>query len=265
MINGLLLISVISANQWLIRAFPVHFFFLAFAFLSGWPMLSPDVGEAWGVKVAFQDNARYSAAAMPSQLKRYQEDGQLHYVTFTCYHRIQCLNSASARDVFEHTLERVRRWYGLYIFGYVVMPEHVHLLLSEPERASLAVALQMLKQISSRKLHKMNVHKMGGPPFRPVLAKGGKSSGEQVDQPVWQKRYYDFNVFSDHKRIEKLRYMHWNPVKRGLVEKPEDWKWSSYCHYLTGTEGVVEIESEWTARKREKMGILPKLKRRTLE
>ena len=231
----------------------------------GWPTLSPDVGEAWEVKVAFQDNARYSAAAMPSQLKRYQEDGQLHYVTFTCYHRIQCLNSASARDVFEHTLERVRRWYGLYIFGYVVMPEHVHLLLSEPERASLAVALQMLKQISSRKLHKMNVHKMGGPPFRPVLAKGGKSSGEQVDQPVWQKRYYDFNVFSDHKRIEKLRYMHWNPVKRGLVEKPEDWKWSSYCHYLTGTEGVVEIESEWTARKREKMGILPKLKRRTLE
>jgi putative transposase len=227
----------------------------------GWPTLSPDVGEAWGVKVAFQDNARYSAAGMPSRLKRYQEDGQLHYVTFTCYHRIQYLNSASARDVFEQTLERVRRWYGLYIFGYVVMPEHVHLLLSEPERSSLAMALKMLKQISSRKLHKMGVHKMGGPRFRPPLAK----RGEQVDQPVWQKRYYDFNVFSDHKRIEKLRYMHWNPVKRGLVEKPEDWKWSSYCHYLTGMEGVVEIESEWTVRKREKMGILSKLKRRTPE
>jgi putative transposase len=208
---------------------------------------------------------------MPSRLKRYQEEGQLHYVTFTCYHRIRYLNSVSARDVFEQTLERVRRWYGLYIFGYVVMPEHVHLLLSEPDRSSLAVALQMLKQISSRKLHKMNVHKMGGPPFRPLLAKGGESGGprfrpplakrgEQVAQPVWQKRYYDFNVFSDHKRIEKLCYMHWNPVKRGLVERPEDWKWSSYCHYLTGMESVVEIESEWTARKREKMGILPKLR-----
>ncbi|MCU1255218.1 MAG: hypothetical protein JWM83_1517 [Candidatus Angelobacter sp.] len=207
---------------------------------------------------------------MPSRLKRYQEAGQLHYVTFTCYHRIQYLNSAFARDVFEQTLERVRRWYNLYIIGYVVMPEHVHLLLSEPERSSLAVALQMLKQISSRKLHSM-----GGPPFRPLLAKGGKSAprfrpplakrGEQVDQPVWQKRYYDFNVFSDHKRIEKLRYMHRNPVKRGLVEKPEDWKWSSYCHYLTGMEGVVEVESEWTARKREKIGILPMLKRRTPE
>src|SRR5437879_5306946 len=138
---------------------------------------------------------------MPSRLKRYQEAGQLHYVTFTCYHRIQYLNSAFARDVFEQTLERVRRWYDLYIVGYVVMPEHVHLLLSEPERSSLAVALKMLKQISSRKLHKMGgpqmgdpqmggPHKMGGPRFRPPLAK----RGEKVDQPVWQKRYYDFNV-----------------------------------------------------------------------
>src|SRR4029077_7021037 len=163
--------------------------------------------------------------------------------------------------VFEQTLERVRRWYGLYIFGYVVMPEHVHLLLSEPERSSLAVALQMLKQISSRKLHKVGVHKMGGPRsggpgFRPLLA----TPGAQEVQSFWQKSYYAFNVFSDHKRIEKLRFMHRNPVKRGLVEKPEDWKWSSFRHYLTGVEGVVEIESEWTARKREKMGILPKLK-----
>src|SRR6202011_2962104 len=150
----------------------------------GWPTLSPAVGEAWGVKVASRTNARYSAVGMPSRLKRYQEAGQLHYVTFTCYHRIQYLNSAFARDVFEQTLERVRRWYNLYIIGYVVMPEHVHLLLSEPERSSLAVALQMLKQISSRKLHKMDgPHKMGGPPFRPLLAKGGKS-GPRLRPPL---------------------------------------------------------------------------------
>jgi hypothetical protein len=54
---------------------------------------------------------------------------------------------------------------------------------------------------------------------------------------------------------EKLRYMHRNPVKRGLVEKPEDWEWSSFRHYLTGFEGRVEIESSWTARRREKLGI----------
>jgi putative transposase len=71
----------------------------------------------------------------------------------------------------------------------------------------------------------------------------------------WQARYYDFNVWTAKKRIEKLRYMHRNPVKRGLVEKPGDWIWSSFRHYATGAEGVVEIESEWTGRKRERMGM----------
>ncbi len=80
-------------------------------------------------------------------LRRYQHARQLHYVTFTCYHRAPKLNTASARDLVEHTMERVRRWYGFYISGYVVMPEHVHLLMSEPERGELSLAVQMLKQV----------------------------------------------------------------------------------------------------------------------
>ncbi len=71
----------------------------------------------------------------------------------------------------------------------------------------------------------------------------------------WQVCYYDFNVRTEKKRIEKkLKYMHRNPVKRGLVTRPEDWEWSSFRHYLTGEEGVVEIESWWTGRSRERMG-----------
>jgi putative transposase len=70
-------------------------------------------------------------------------------------------------------------------------------------------------------------------------------------------RYYDFNAPSEAKRVEKLRYIHRNPVSRGLVHKPEDWKWSGFLRYATGPDGVVEIESQWTARKREKMGIVP--------
>ena len=71
-----------------------------------------------------------------------------------------------------------------------------------------------------------------------------------------QVRYYDFPVWSEAKRIEKLRYIHRNPVKRGLVESPEDWRCSSFVHYAMGTEGVVEIESQWTARRREQMGVM---------
>ncbi len=67
----------------------------------------------------------------------------------------------------------------------------------------------------------------------------------------WQPRYYDFNVWSSAKRTEKLKYIHRNPVARGLVERPEDWPWSSYRHYVSGEEGVIEIASWWTRRKKK--------------
>jgi putative transposase len=54
------------------------------------------------------------------------------------------------------------------------------------------------------------------------------------EQHVWQRRFYDFNVWSAHKRIERLRYMHRNPVKRGLVLEPEQWEWSSFRSLPTG-------------------------------
>jgi putative transposase len=110
--------------------------------------------------------------------------------------------------------------------GYVVMPEHVHLLVSEPERTKLSTAMQMLKQLVSRRL------------------KHSDGTG------FWQPRYYDFNVWSSEKWVEKLRYMHHNPVKRGLVERAEDWEWSSARHYTSGEQGVVEIESAWAQWER---------------
>ena len=189
---------------------------------------------------------------MPWGLRRYQQTRQLHFVTFTCYHREPFLADPRTRDQFLQTLETVRRWYGFWVTGYVVMPEHVHLLVSEPERRNLALALQMLKQMVSRRR---------APDSEPALrfAIGRATRPEHF----WQARYYDFNVWSDEKRVEKLRYIHRNPVKRGLVERPEDWRWSSFRHYLTGEEGIVEIESHWTAKRREELGIYPTAKLRS--
>jgi len=113
------------------------------------------------------------------------------------------------------------------------MPEHVHLLVSEPEKGRLAQALQSLKQSVARKL------------------------ALRAAEPFWQARYYDFNVWSERKFTEKLRYIHRNPETRGLVDRPEDWPWSSFRHYLTGEQCGVQIESQWTARARECLGIFP--------
>lgn len=135
---------------------------------------------------------------MTSGLVRFQESGGFHFITFSCYHRLPLLTRPRAYSTFESALERVRQQYQLVIAGYVLMPEHVHLLVGEPKVASLSVALQVLKQRSSRELKRND------------------------ELQFWQRRYYDFNVRNPEKRVEKLRYMHRNPVKRGLVVRPED-------------------------------------------
>jgi putative transposase len=159
---------------------------------------------------------------MPWGLKRHQQARNLHFITFSCYQRKPYLDSPAARSLFLAVLERMRLRYDFSVAGYVVMPEHVHLLLSEPAEQTLAAALHAVKLSVAKQLKQ---------------------------RPFWQPRYYDFNVFTDHKRIEKLKYMHRNPVRRGLVKKPEDWLWSTFRHYLSGREETVEIDSGWTSTR----------------
>ncbi len=161
---------------------------------------------------------------MTKGLVRYQQSGDFHFLTFSCFHRRAYLGTAEARNLLGAALERVRLRYRFVVAGYVVMPEHVHLLVSEPRKGQLSLAVQALKLSVARRL---------------------------AERPFWQARYYDFNVHSSEKITEKLRYMHRNPVERGLVAKPEDWAWSSYRHYATGERGTVEIESIWTAARRK--------------
>ena len=167
---------------------------------------------------------------MPLGLVRFQQSMQSHFVTFSCYRRLQLLRPIRFRDLFVESLERVRLKYRFRVYGYVVMPEHVHLLVSEPEVALLATALQALKiSVARQALQVWN---------------------EPEPMRFWQKRYYDHNVRSHQSFLEKLRYIHRNPVKRGLVLNPEDWSWSSFRHYALAEIGRVEIESEWTAARR---------------
>ena len=164
---------------------------------------------------------------MPSRLKRYQTEGHYHFLNFSCYRRLPYLNNDPARIVFEEALEKLRKRHQFFVLGYVLMPEHVHLLLTEPKLQPVATTLSVLKGETSK------------------LLKGKRLQ-------FWQVRYYDFNVFTSTKLVEKLRYIHRNPVERGLAAKPEDWLWSSFRHHLTGHQGRVEIESHWTWTRRER-------------
>jgi putative transposase len=160
---------------------------------------------------------------MPRGLIRYQQTGDLHFLTFSCYRRLAYLGTAASRDLFETALESMRRRYNFMVTGYVVMPEHVHLLVSEPRKGLLARAVQALRLLVSVR---------------------------RSERPFWQPRYYDSNVHGDKARSQVIRYIHRNPVTRGLLAEPQHWPWSSFRHDAAGTKGTVEIESKRTAFRR---------------
>ena len=144
------------------------------------------------------------------------------------------------------------------------MPEHVHLLLSEPQRDASSDGTAPLKPKDGLNGPPVTKPGLSGPvllsePQWDTLADALKSLKQGVSRRLirdaehfWQKRYYDFNIRNYPQFVEKLRYIHRNPVRQGLCDRPEDWQWSSFRHYATGAEGRVEIASEWTARKRER-------------
>jgi putative transposase len=171
---------------------------------------------------------------MPTGLKRYYGAGDAHFITCGCYHRKPWLDTPARRDLFLNILEEVRRRCRFVVLGYIVMPDHFHLLIGEPQVGDPSKVMQLVKQTYAQRVV-------------PRTRRKGSDAQDSLRQPepvhIWEARFYDFNVWTERKRVEKLRYMHRNPVKRGLVSEPEQWAWSSFRDYLFGQTGIVRVNA----------------------
>jgi len=127
---------------------------------------------------------------MPKRLRRFHASGQRHFITCSCYHRQPFLGSSHRCDLFLTILNQVREQFDFIVWGYVVMPEHFHLLISEPAKKTVAAVMQVLKQKVSRQRRKKWKSTSQVARWEPELPRA-----------FWQRRYYDFNVFSERKRI----------------------------------------------------------------
>ena len=168
-------------------------------------------------------------------LQRFYGRNDLHFVTFSCYRRRAYLGTAKARTRFLQVLDEVRSRHAFALIGFVVMPEHVHLLISEPARGNPSRVLQVLKQKVSRTLS-------GRKKKNDRQLQFGFAAERDEPNGFWQRRFHDFNVYSEKKVKEKLEYMHRNPVKRRLVQHPKDWPWSSWSFYAKGEKGLIRID-----------------------
>ena len=205
------------------------------------------VPELWVPRSCVLCKGGYDAAGtmglvMPSGLHRTYGAHHLHFITCSCYRRLPFLSAARSRDRLLSILEQTRQRYRFVVVGYVVMPEHIHLLLTEPEVGTPSTVMQVLKQRTARAL--LPKRKRRNPRQRNLFEDEPKHRG------FWQARFFDFNewdfnLWTTKKRVEKLRYMHRNPVKRGLVQTPEQWRWSSYRFYFLEESGLVRLNEGW--------------------
>jgi putative transposase len=182
---------------------------------------------------------------MPAGLHRTYGAHHLHFITCSCYHRRPHLRTPRSRDRFLSVLEQTRQRYRFVVVGYVIMPEHFHLLITEPEIGTPSTVMQVIKQ---RAAHALLPGKRRANPRQLSLF------ADTARLPFWQARFYDFNVWTTRKRIEKLRYMHRNPVKRGLVLEPAQWRGSSYRFYFLNEAGPVRVNVGW-----EKISFAPRV------
>jgi len=172
---------------------------------------------------------------MPKNLRRVTGRGDLHFITFCCYQRRALLGSVRVRNLAVRILCEVRSKCEFALVGYAIMPEHVHLLIGESRTVTPAKVVQVFKQRLSRR---MRGKKRGE--AKQLRLRFPEEAGEL--RRFWQRRYYDFNVYTRRKLKEKLEYMHANPITEKLVEHPRDWPWSSWTYYAT-REGLLKIDA----------------------
>ncbi len=172
----------------------------------------------------------------PQKMKRIEQENHARYLTFSCYHRLGLFEIDRVKDAFVEQLSKTRERTNFHLLAWVIMPEHVHLLIwpQLPEYPVSRVTSGMKRAFGRVVIGRWRELDAG------ILKKLEARNGQVR---FWQHGGgYDRNIMGGHELNEKIRYIHQNPVQRGLVERAEDWEWSSARWYAGAREGVLSID-----------------------
>lgn len=158
-------------------------------------------------------------------------------INFSCFHRNYLLRTEEIISPFLRELEHARSVYSVKILGYVVMPNHVHLILHPEEGSDLGKIIGEIKARSAGRILSIFCSEKASILWSLQTFKGGR-----LRTSFWQARCYDHNCRSLDDVREKINYCHLNPVRAGLVADPAEWKWSSYRWYRGLEDIALEID-----------------------
>jgi len=176
--------------------------------------------------------------------RRYFAPGQLQFITSRVYGRLNLFDSQRLRFLFVELLRQYRQEKGFLLIGWVLMPEHFHLLIKPEPVESTSGLMQELKKRTAQRTVSLLTENQGYPWCRKMLSGLRLPATVHSDSRyrVWERRFYPYGVYSEKKRLEKLNYMHNNPVKRGLVRSPQEWPWSSFRFYYLDDSSLFSMD-----------------------
>ena len=172
------------------------------------------------------------------KLRHYDHDGRARFVTFCTHQDAPILTNTPFRSAVVESILSVCRDGRLRLLGYVVMPEHVHLVVVPPEDGELGPAIGEMKRQSALLIHDLLQRQAS-----PLLSRLSVVRNGVPKFALWKRRCFDHNCRSEREVWEKVNYCHNNPVKRGLVKQAEGWKWSSYQYYADSPDTLLEIDA----------------------
>jgi len=175
---------------------------------------------------------------------RIYSPGELQFITTSTYRRVPIFRSERFCHYFVQRLEEVRQEFHCLLLGWVLMPEHFHLLLKPQPAASTPAVIKALKEETAKRILKTLRENQQNPWCRKMLARFRlpPSVHDESHFRLWNRRFHPFNVFTEAKRREKLNYMHNNPVKRGLASAPGEWPWSSWRFYFLQDASLLPMD-----------------------
>ena len=154
-----------------------------------------------------------------------------HFITFSVYRRRKLLDHEHPKRILLGVLNGQLKDFSARCVGFVIMPDHVHLVVWLPQVGQLSEFMHEFKRVSSFSVR--DWYRWTAPNYAACSDEGAR---------FWQAKYYAFEIYERAKLEEKLQYMHENPVRAGLVDHPTDWKWSSARWYLQRKSCGVPIQ-----------------------
>lgn len=161
------------------------------------------------------------------KLRHYDFDGRPRFITFRTHRGLPLLADDKIRAVICRTIDQARRNKQFRLLAYVIMPEHVHLVIQPGEATNVGTTIGELKRLAAIDLHQILANRKSA--YLPRLTVIRNRTPRFV---FWQRRCYDHNCRTQEALWEKVNYCHNNPVKRKLVAAPDEWKWSSSRWYV---------------------------------